>query len=108
MADNIKPKPEFMQDNIIIIEDELKDMQDNEVIPSDLKDRFNQFVRWKIQQYTLNKWKKTFSFTFVDDFSQFIIKENFDVFKKVDIIILRDCLRENGVYVKKTRLYLVI
>ena len=45
MTNNIKSKPEFMQDNIIMIENELKDMQDNEVISSDFKDRLNQFVR---------------------------------------------------------------
>ena len=91
-----------------MIEDELKNMQDNEVILSDFKNKLNQFVRWRIQQYTLSKWKKTFSIIFVEDFSQFIIKKNFDVLKKTDIIVLRDCLRENKVYVKKTRLYLVI
>ncbi|CAF9941899.1 MAG: hypothetical protein ALECFALPRED_009376 [Alectoria fallacina] len=105
MADNIKPKPESLQDNTIMTEDELKDMQDNGITPSDPKDKLNQFVRWRIQQYTLNKWKKTLSITFAEDFSQFITKEDFDVLKKTDIIALRDCLRENGVYVKKARLY---
>ena len=45
MTNNIKSKPEFIQDNIIMIEDELKNMQDNEVILSDFKNKLNQFVR---------------------------------------------------------------
>ena len=45
MTNNIKFKPEFLQDNIIMIENELKDMQDNEVTSTDLKDKLNQFVR---------------------------------------------------------------
>ena len=108
MINNIKLESFKMEDNIIMIEDELKNMQDNEITSSDFKNRFNQFVRWRIQQYTLNKWKKTLLIIFAEDFSQFIIKENFDVLKKIDIIVLRDCLWENEVYVKKTRLYLVI
>ena len=34
-----------MQNNIIIIENELKNMQNNEIISSDNKERLNQFIR---------------------------------------------------------------
>ena len=41
MVNNIKLKLEFMQDNIIITENELKNMQNNEIISSNSKDKFN-------------------------------------------------------------------
>ena len=112
MTDNIKLKPESffsrMHNNIIIIENQLKNMQNKRVILSNNKERFNQFILWRIQYYTTFRWKTTLSTIFAEDFQQFIIKKDFDVFDKVDIITLKDTLRENEVYVKKTRLYLVI
>ena len=50
MIDNIKSESSFskMHDNIIMIENELLDMQNNGVTPSDNKERLNQFVRWRI------------------------------------------------------------
>ena len=106
MADNIKPKPESskMQDNITMTKDELEDMLENGITSSDPKERLNQFVLWRIQQYTLNKWK-TLSAIFSEEFQQFTAKEDFEAIKKFNITMLRDCLRNNGVYVKKARLY---
>ena len=37
-----------MYNNIIIIENELKNMQNNEIILSNNKKRLNQFIRWRI------------------------------------------------------------
>ena len=111
ITDNIKLKLESSfsktHNNIIMIENQLKDMQNKRVISSDNKKRLNQFILWRIQYYTTFRWKITLSVIFAEDFQQFIIKENFDVFDKIDIIILKDTLRENKVYVKKTRLYSV-
>ena len=44
MINNIKLKFEFLQDNIIMIKNELKNMLNKEVISLDFKERFNQFV----------------------------------------------------------------
>ena len=111
MIDNIKLKPESsfskIHNNIIMIENQLKNMQNKEIIPSNNKERFDQFIRWRIQYYSLNKLKTTLSIVFADDFQQFNTKKNFDVFDKTDIIILRDCLRDKEVYVKKARLYFI-
>ena len=41
MINNIKSKFEFMQNNTIMIENELKNMQNNEIISSNFKDKFN-------------------------------------------------------------------
>ena len=38
-----------MQDNIIITENELINMHNNEITPSDNKERLNKFIRWRIQ-----------------------------------------------------------
>ena len=112
MVNNIKFKPESffskMYNNIIMTENQLKNMHNKKVTSSDNKERFNQFIFWKIQQYSLNKLKITLSAVFANDFQQFIIKENFDVFDKVDIIVLRNYLRNKEIYVKKARLYLII
>ena len=49
MINNIKLEPESffskMQNNIIMIKSELKDMQNKEVVSLDSKKRFNQFVQ---------------------------------------------------------------
>ena len=49
MINNIKFKFEFLktQDNIMI-ENKLENILKNKIILSDLKERFNQFVLWKI------------------------------------------------------------
>ena len=44
-----------MQENIIMIKNELKNMLNKEVILSDFKERFNSFVQWRIEQYIINK-----------------------------------------------------
>ena len=112
MTDNIKFKSESFfsktHNNIIMIEDQLKNMQNKEVISSDNKERLNQFILWRIQYYTTFRWKITLSVIFAENFQQFIIKKDFDVFDKINIIILKNILRENGVYIKKARLYPVI
>ena len=48
MIDNIKFESFKIQDNIIIIENELMNIYNNEIISSDNKERFNQFIRWRI------------------------------------------------------------
>ena len=111
MINNIKLKSESfsskMYNNIIIIENQLKNMQNKEITSSNNKKRLDQFIRWRIQYYSFNKLKITFSTVFANDFQQFITKKNFDIFDKTDIIILRDCLRNKEVYVKKARLYFI-
>ena len=42
---------------------------------------------------------------FFEDFQQFIIKKNFKIIEKTNIVVLQNCLRNNKVYIKKTRLY---
>ncbi len=84
-------------------EQELEDMLDNGVSPSDTKERLIQFVNWRIQQYTIRKYE-ALSTVFADDFEQFT-KEDFHKLGKTIITDLRDCLRKNGVYVQKARLY---
>ena len=44
ITNNIKSKPESLQDNIIIIKNELKNILNKEVISLDFKERLNQFV----------------------------------------------------------------
>ena len=97
-----------MHNNIIMIKNELVNMQNKEITSSDNKERLNQFIFWRIQHYTTIRWKTTFSIIFAEDFQQFIIKEDFDVFNKNDITILKNTLRENEIYVKKARLYFII
>ena len=49
----------------VITEAELTEMHDNEVDLSDIKDRLNQFVQWRIRGYNQSK---SLSDDFADDF----------------------------------------
>ena len=83
----------------VITEYKLIKMYNNGVQPSDIEDRLNQFVQWRIQGYNQSK----FLFDdFVNDF-QLFSREDFERLNKVNINNLRDCLRANGVYIKKGR-----
>ncbi len=81
-------------------ERELEDLLSKGVKPSDAEE-INQLVRWRIQEYTLHKWK-SLADIFADEF-QLFIKEDFEKLSKDNIRGLRDCLRTNGVYVQKGR-----
>ena len=79
--------------------DELKEFQGAK--PPDTKEVLEQFVLWRIQQYTTHKFT-TLSDVFADDFAQYV-REDFEALDKDVITSLRDCLRANGAYVKKGR-----
>ena len=80
---------------------ELESMLSKGVNPSDTEERLNQLVHWRIQEYTLHKWKDL-SDIFAEEFELFV-KEDFKKLSKDNICGLRDCLRTNGVYVQKGR-----
>lgn len=89
-------------------ERELRDMLSKGVKRTDSEERLNQFVRWRIQEYTLHKWNDYLSDIFAEEFTQqqpfqHFVKEDFEKLSKDNIRALRDCLRTNGVYVQKGR-----
>ena len=91
----------------IMTERELKDMLSKGVKQTDSEERLNQFVRWRIQEYTLHKWNNL-SEIFAEEFTQqskfqHFVKEDFEKLSKDNICHLRDCLRINGVYVQKVK-----
>ena len=86
-------------------ENELEDMHDTGADPSDTKERLNQYIKWRIQTYTANEWTNTtLSDALADDF-QLFDREGFEKLRKTILVALRDCLRKNGVYVKRGRGY---
>ncbi|KAF6227508.1 hypothetical protein HO173_012248 [Letharia columbiana] len=80
---------------------QLKDMLNKGVEPTDTDERIEQFVRWRIQDYNENKWE-SLSDIFAEEFRLFA-KEDFEALSKEQQYGLRNCLRANGVYVKKGR-----
>ncbi|KAF6225334.1 hypothetical protein HO173_012819 [Letharia columbiana] len=80
---------------------QLKDMLNKGVEPTDTDERIEQFVSWRIQDYNENKWE-SLSDIFAEEFRLFA-KEDFEALSKEQQYGLRNCLRNNGVYVKKGR-----
>ena len=90
-----------------ITKNELENMHNIGADPSDIKERLNQYIKWRIQIYTANKWTNITLFdAFVDDF-QLFNKEGFEKLRKTILVALRDCLRKNEVYVKRGRGYFI-
>ena len=80
---------------------DLEKMLNKGVKPSDTDERIEQFVRWRIQDYNENNWE-SLSDIFAEEFRLFA-KEDFEALSKEQQYGLRNCLRNNGVYVKKGR-----
>ena len=80
---------------------QLEDMLSKGAEPTDTNERLEQFVLWRIQEYNENKWD-ALSDIFAEEFQQFA-KEDFETLSKKTLYGLRNCLRANGVYVKKGR-----
>ena len=77
----------------IITERELKNMLLKGVKQTDSEERLNQFVRWRIQEYTLHKWNNL-SEIFAEKFTQqnkfqHFVKEDFEKLSKDNICVLR-------------------
>ena len=88
--------------NNIMTEDELNNMLSKGVKPKEeIKVTLTQFVRWRIQTYEQHKWRNL-SDIFAEDFQQFV-KEDFETLDKDTLYSLRDCLRANGVYIRRGR-----